>query len=792
MRAAIKMKWNSVIMSISSAGRTRNGWSLVFSWVLACFSVGAAAADIESLTQALPLAQAYTYGADGAALDYIREAVVQAQTDDGARTALADTLASLLSDSASTDEFKAFVCRQLYLIGGEGQIDELLPLLLNPDLAHMARYALEVMPSSKVDELLWSAIPSVDGTVAAGLVSSLAARGGVGAPAHLSQLLLHDNDVVVRAAIIGLGRLGGPSVELALRHAHATLPESLHTEILASLLACADHYGESGNRSEATRLYKELMAPELPEVTRIGAFHGLVAVQGDLAVPVVLERLVSGEAAWIAAALSCVRTAGTSVATEYFSAALAQLNDEMKVVLIDALADRADPVAIGGVIEAFESLVGPVQLAALHALGTLGNETHVPLLVDVLMGDDEERAQVAGESLRNMADLGVNAALLQLLDGSGPATQVALMDILAARRVRAAVPQLLQTAGEESGEVREGAFKAIGQLAVMEELPAVFERYLLMDSEDSRKMASRALVAIGRRALPGEARSAMFTEMYGVAPSSITRGALLAVYRELGDDSFLPLVTEALNSSDSLEHQFGFDALVGWPTATPRDAVLALAGETDVEAKRIAALEGYIRMLRLPGKPSVDASLAGLQDVLKLSKDAELVRHVLSVLSELEGPTALSLAESFLGREEVHEAAARAAEKIRSHFYTATASVHGEQAAHMIDGEINTKWDGGESQVAGQWIALDMSLPARIKGIELDNSRDVTRFPKAYEVYVFDRGAPPGEPVAKGVGVEGKTRISFSPVTGQVIRVVQTGSTSEPGWSVQEFRVIPD
>src|SRR5690606_3441722 len=77
---------------------------------------------IQTIAQALNEAQVYNYGDSGAAMDFIQAEVVKIQPDPEKRNALANTMVALLGDPLSTDAFKEFVCKQLYLIGGEEQI----------------------------------------------------------------------------------------------------------------------------------------------------------------------------------------------------------------------------------------------------------------------------------------------------------------------------------------------------------------------------------------------------------------------------------------------------------------------------------------------------------------------------------------------------------------------------------------------------------------------------------------------------------------------------------------------
>lgn len=753
--------------------------------------------EIQSLAQALNEAQVYDYGDSGAAMAFIRAEVIRVQQNPEARNDLARTLAALLADGGSSDAFKHFVCTQLYLIGGEEQIDALAPLLRDPRFAHVARYALEVVPSPRVDDLLWDTIPQVDGAVAVGMVSSLAARNSAGTVTRLSQLLPHENSDVVRAALIGLGRFGGREADMVLRQARELLPESYRVEIFEAMLACADGFARDGVPLESLRIYQDLSTPDLPLAVRLGAFHGIVTLQGDGALPLLQGALASGELPWVAAACGYVRTLGGPALTESMGAHLAQLAPETQVPLILALAERRDPRALPYLLSTSDAGDPSVYQAVLTALGDLGNETHVYTLIDALLAEDEVIAEVARASLVRMADAGVNGALLMTLDDYGPDAHPALMAVLAERRATMAVPRLLEIAGSGDVASQSPAFNALGTLAVSDDVPELCRLVLEMVPGEQRDNARGALAMACRRIPAGTARTELLTGLYDSGSPATAQGDVLKLYRELGDDTLLPIVINATQSSDPEVREQAMDVLVGWPTATPMAEVMALISTDMTPDRRDEILSGYVRMGRLATDISMEERLKAYRSALGMSESPELARAVLAGLSELTSAEALDFSEGLMARTDIRREAAIAAEKIRRNFYTVTASENNESAGNVVDGDINSRWDSGPSQTRGQWIEVDMSRPVRIKGIELDNARSRDAYPQAYTVYLFsaessESVAGPGGAVVRGEGAPGLTKIEFEAQVGQRIRVVQTGENESRVWSVNEIRILPD
>lgn len=745
-----------------------------------------------SVTEAIQSAQISTYGEGGPAMEFLRARVMEVQLDPAARNELANALAATLSDSGSTHPYKVFVCRQLYIIGGEEQIDELAPLLRDPALAHAARYALEVIPGTEINDILWEAIGKLDGQAAAGVTASLATRGGAVTVMRLSELLTHPHRDVVTAALVGLGRLGGVESELVLRRALSKLPEDLRTEYHEALLACAESYRESGNAVESSRLFEELMQPTLPLSVRIAALGGFADTQGEEASPRIAEALASGDTPWVKAALALVRTHGGPQSTALFAQQLSVVPTETQALLIQALADRGDPVALPILSLGAQSPEVAVQYATIDALGALGNETSLPLLLTGLTGKDPDVTQRCAASLRRIADAGVNAALVQYYAEGDASLQVALAPILADRQAVEALPVLYASA--KAGEARASAFKSIGAIARTEDLEQVISLFFQTEEETARQEAIQALIATCRRIAPSPDRSTARATIYTMAPTSLTRVGALEIFRALGDDILLPLVISACGDEDSIVKDGAIAALSGWPTATPLNEVYALAKDSESDTHRAVALDGYIRLLALPSDQPTLERLEGFRQALALAGDnADSVRAILAGLSDLESTDALDLAEGLLDDPMIHAEAAIASEKIRSRFYTFNASVNAASAAMAFDEKIDTYWGTESPQAVGQWFEIDLSRPATIKGIVLDTSRTKDAYSRGYEVYVYAKGGEMGAPVVAGAGSEGITEIVFpTAVTGQVVRVTQTGSAEASPWVIHELRILPD
>jgi len=224
------------------------------------------------LEQAFEALKTYDYGVDRHVLDPIDEAVVSTHNDPAARKDLESRLVAVLPSNAPRDA-RDYVCRQLRTIGTAASVPALEALLPDPDLSHMARYALERIPASQAGEALERQLRKLNGQLKIGVISSLGTRGqGV---SLLKPLLQDSDEAVARAAAIALGRIASADASKAL--ASAKPRPALAAVFADASMSCAEKLLATGHTKEAKATYELLLKSNPPELIRRAADRGLKA-----------------------------------------------------------------------------------------------------------------------------------------------------------------------------------------------------------------------------------------------------------------------------------------------------------------------------------------------------------------------------------------------------------------------------------------------------------------------------------------------------------------------------------
>jgi mono/diheme cytochrome c family protein/glucose/arabinose dehydrogenase len=119
-----------------------------------------------------------------------------------------------------------------------------------------------------------------------------------------------------------------------------------------------------------------------------------------------------------------------------------------------------------------------------------------------------------------------------------------------------------------------------------------------------------------------------------------------------------------------------------------------------------------------------------------------------------------------------------------------TASHKPADCAKAVDGNPDSRYTTGVSQVPGMWFQIELRQETSIIGVELDSTKSANDYPRGYTVETSKDGQAWGKPVATGKGLGAVTEITFPAVNAKFIRITQTGSAPGNFWSIHELEVF--
>ena len=286
-----------------------------------------------------------------------------------------------------------------------------------------------------------------------------------------------DSKQARREGILALQMHPGPPMKVQFKNIQLRLlrNETVNDPSLEVLIE-AERLMEEGKIQEAEGLYWTLLDSETSEQSvREAAVRGAVLTGGARGRQLWLETLQNPD---FEAAQFAVRIA-LEMNREHAAADIAGLLDAVdarrKVLFIGILAEMGRVEVLPRLQAYARSGECAERLAAIRALGQLASVGTAGLYVELLQDSEAQIAQAAAEGLAGLETEDVDRVVVDGLLGADAALTAKLADIIAQRRLKAALPGLEQMMDSPDAKVRLTAIKSYGELATVEHLPVLLK-----------------------------------------------------------------------------------------------------------------------------------------------------------------------------------------------------------------------------------------------------------------------------------------------------------------------------
>ncbi len=673
--------------------------------IVLCFGGVIYAADSSEFGQLLSNIKTYDFNKSRADLVKISDMIRNASGKPEMK-AMEKQLDEFLKSDASYAA-KDFVCRELSVAGTEASVPALASMLTDEKVSDIARYALERIPGAAVDDALRKALSKAEGKAKVGIINTLGVRGDKKAVESLAKLTNDANETVAVAAVAALGGIDDRMATIAIAIAKDKATGAIKTAAIDAYLRCADRLTAKGQKEVALAIYEELYASSGPVIIRVAAARGMILTAGDKTSKVIVEILKSADKPVQTAAIATLKevvrppltgstsspqTSSPQVAkTDVIKAAaeqMANLEAAQQAQLISALADCGDKVALPTVQEAVKSKDTAVRIAALRAMGTLGDVSSVDMLVAAAASSGGEEQRAAQESLYRLRGDDVDDAILEKLPDAEPKAKVELVRSCEQRDIKKAVPVLMKTAKDADAKVRIESIKALRALAGPQDIAALIELQLAATGNDRGELEKTAVVVAHKIAEDkGQARAVLAA--LPAAKDVDAKCSLLSVLGKIGDEAALPVLRESLGDKDDKIKDAAVRALSDWPTATPAADLLKVAQTSENQVHKTLALRGYVRLAGLKSNRPAEETMKMYKDAMSLAADVSEKKMVLSGLGSTESFEAMQMASSYLDDKELKDEAEAAVVKIAESTIKGHSSATKEILRKVIEGTTN-------------------------------------------------------------------------------------------------------
>jgi len=340
--------------------------------------------------------------------------------------------------------------------------------------------------------------------------------------------------------------------------------------------------------------------PPAPSAARAAEFIASLAANPEQRAGRLVEAIEGNDVVLKRAAFGEARRHGDA---RQLAAALPGLPPADQVIVLDVLRDKVDlslrerrnnddalsrseRTTICAAVEKLAASPNEeVRLAALAALGTVGNASHLDLLLKA----------GSRESIERLRGPEINPALIARAKSGDPAERAECLTALVARGATGITPLLLSAAEDAEPRVQQAAFAGLRILAGPAEASELLRRLRAAKPGPALRGWQDTLVTAARRDDSGAIVSSV------VAASKNETGAARALFIEvlggIGGEESLACLKDGLKSSEADVRVAAVRALSNWPDLTPVDDLVSFASATDDTKCKVLALRGVARLV---------------------------------------------------------------------------------------------------------------------------------------------------------------------------------------------------
>ena len=558
-------------------------------------------------------------------------------------------LAVLRSDAPPSE--KALACKNLAIYGSDHAVPELAKLLPNPQLSSWARIALEAIPGEASSAALRDAADVLTGRLQVGMINSIGVRRDPQAVDSLADKLQAGDVQVASAAAVALGHIGNAAATDALRAALTVTSGAVRSAVAEGCVLCAERLLDAkGGRVAATAIYDQVRAAEVPMQRIIEATRGAILARQQAGIPLLIETFQSSDKRLFQLALATFREFPGAGVDQALATELVNARPVRAALMVQAMADRPETVAVAAVLQAARQGDKRVRLSAIDALRRVGDESCLATLLEIAADDDQTLREMAQATLAELPGQGVDQQLVAHLSTAKGSSYSLLLQLVGQRRI-AAVPVVSQALNHADPAVRRAALLALGETVSLQQLPMLLSEVVKPRHPEDAPVAQRALKLASVRMPDRAACATQLTSAFQRAPAK-TKNTLLEILSEVGGSEALQTLATAAKAKDPQLQDTSSRLLGKWNSVAAAPVLLDLAKTGPAEKYRIRALRGYIGLARKFAMSS-ERRAAMCRNAFDATRRTAERKLVLDVLKLHPSPAGLQLAVAAIENPEL-------------------------------------------------------------------------------------------------------------------------------------------
>ncbi len=557
------------------------------------------------------------------------------------------------------NEIKAFIIRQLELIGGEQNIDVLSSLLNNERLVGPASQALVSMHVTKANEALVNALKQANNEeMQVQLVNAIAQTNSQQVEGVLLDLLKDAKTSNLKKTIYNaLSKLGTKASlkemkAAASRENFAYAKENITPSYLA-FLRTLNTMDAKTTQKEANNLLKTAAKQKQPDL-QIAAMDMLMHMPTENKTKLLEYALKDGNPSLVA---NTLRMYPNDLNEKDYAMLLKHFNSsspETQVPIVYWLGNKNMEQAVPEIAKYTSSDNALLKTAAIRSLAKIGNKEAMLLLVGILKSSDAETIALAKDALTTYNG-DMSYVLASVFNDSSDEGKIAILQLIADRKMESQYNLVYNQLFTDNETVKAEAAKTLQYVSTEKNLKDLF---MLLEKPNAEYVpALQNAVNASLSTLPVEEQMKIVNEQIA-KPNTKSHLYYPAMAYTGTQEAMDKLLTDYQNST-SEQKQAAFKALTSWKSFDVIYPLLEIARNSKVNKEKEEAISAIINTVAKSDQTQAVKYLF-LRDALEMATADKQKGQIIDQLAKTNMFQALLVLEPYMDVANLREKAAQA------------------------------------------------------------------------------------------------------------------------------------
>ena len=561
------------------------------------------------------------------------------------------------------EETKAFIIRQLEMIGGEENIDVLSSFLTSERFVGPASQALATMHSSKANEALISALKTATSeNMKIQLVNAILQTDSKNVEGLMLDLLKDAKSLNYKKTVQkALSTLGTSASLKPLQNAAKSEKFAYGKEsTTASYIELLHTLKESDTKivqKEANALLKIAAKQNQPDL-QIAAMDILMTIPAENKAKLVEYSLKEGNPALVASTLRLFPDKLDEKGYKMMLKRLHSSSPETQTPILYWLGDQKMTQAVPEIAKYTASSNPILKAAAIRSLAKMNNEEAMLLLVGLLKSDNKETIDLAKDALTTYKG-DMSYVLASVFNDSSDQGKVAILQLIADRRMESQYNLVYNQLFTDNTIVKAEAAKTLQYVSTEDNLNDLF---MLLEKPETDFVS----------ALQGAINASLSNlsvdeQMEIISKQTSKTGAKSHLYYPAmaftGSQEAMDQLMEDYKSTPVEQKRAAFEALTTWKSFDVIYPLLEIARNSKDSKEKNDAIDAIVNTVSNSDQTEAVKYLF-LREALEMSNTDKQKNTIIDLLGKTNMYQALLLLESYMDVPTVKEKAAQASMKL--------------------------------------------------------------------------------------------------------------------------------